>query len=157
MITGFKCFNRGLVNRYGEKFEPGIKYHAPGEIKYHQNGFHMCANLEDTLRYFDAMNDEVEIARVLGFGSIDTYDDEYNGFYDMYATEYMEILQVLSHDEIINYALKLTPERVKRFISLFKLTKEEQETFKGKFNNPSVLMTLEYYQNNNDKVYQKRI
>lgn len=59
------------------------------------------------------------------------------------------------YDEIINYALDLPVENVKRFISLYRLTKEEIELFKEKFNIPAILMIIEYYQNKNDKVYQK--
>ena len=158
MIEGYKCFDKDLINRYGSKFEIGKIYHAEDEIKYHCNGFHMCANLEDTLRYFDAINNPVNIAKVIGYGNINEYDDEYNGFYNMYAVEYLEIISLLSRDEIINYALKLSPERVKRFISLYKLNNDEIELFKEKYNKiPFVMDTIEYYQLGNDKIYQKKI
>lgn len=94
MIIGYKCFDVGLINRYGMKFDVGKDYHVSNEIKYQNNGFHMCTNLEDTLRYFDAMNGEVEIAKVIGYGSIDEYDDEYNGFYEMYAVENIRVLHI---------------------------------------------------------------
>lgn len=158
MIEGYKCFNDGLINRYGDKFKIGKIYHAENEIKFHYNGFHMCSNLEDTLRYFDAINNHVDIAKVVGYGDINEYDDEYNGFYNMYAVEYLKILSLLSRDEIISYALKLSPERVKRFISLYKLNNDEIELFKEKYNKiPFVMDTIEYYQFGNNKIYQKRI
>ena len=138
MIEGYKCFNSGLVNRYGLKFEPFKEYHATGDIIFHSNGFHMCVNLEDTLRYFDAMNKSVDIAKVVGYGDTSQYDDEYNGYYDMYAVEYLKILSVLSRDEIIDYALKLTPLRAKRFISLYKLSDNEIILFKEKFYNKKI-------------------
>ncbi len=157
MIVGYKCFNEGLVNRYGKKFELGMKYRVYDEIRFRENGFHLCTNLEDTLRYFDAMNEKVEIAKVLGFGNIDIYNDEYNGFYDMYAVEYMEIMHVLTRDEIINYAIHLPVERLRRFISLYRLTKDEIIAFKQKYSNiPAILMTIEYYQENNIKVFEKK-
>ena len=48
MIKGYKCFNKGLINRYGKKFEVGKIYHQDGDIKFgiNGNGFHMCSNLE---------------------------------------------------------------------------------------------------------------
>ncbi len=60
-MIGYKCFNSDLTNRYGSKFEVGKTYHAKGDIKFgnNGNGFHMCKNMEDTLRYFDAFNDNV--------------------------------------------------------------------------------------------------
>ena len=120
MVQGFKCFKKGLINRYGMIFELGKVYHDDKEIKFHQSGFHMCTNLEDTLRYFDAFNEEVDIASVIGSGKINKYDDEYNGFYDMYSVEYLQVCHVLTRDEIMNYVLDLPPMRVKRFISLYK-------------------------------------
>ena len=52
----------------------------------------MCLNLEDTLRYFDSFNSKILIAKVIGFGNY----DKYNEFFDMYSTEYMLM-------ETINY------------------------------------------------------
>ncbi len=117
----------------------------------------MCTNLEDTLRYFDAMNQNVDICKVVGYGNIEKYDDEYNGFYDMYAVEYMKILYVLTREQIIDYIVKLPIERIQRFISLYKLNPDEIDMFKEKYQNiPMILMTIEYYQENNKKVYQKK-
>ena len=158
MIFGYKCFNKDLVNRYGTIFEIGKEYHEENDIKFQCRGFHMCANLEDTLRYFDAMHSSVDIAKVVGYGNINEYDDDYNGFYNMYAAEYLKILYVLSRDEIINYALNLSPERAKRFVSLYKLNNEEIVLFQERYRNMHyVLDAIEYYQLGNDKIYQKRI
>lgn len=158
MIYGYKCFNEGLVDRYGVKFEKEKVYHTNNDIKFNNNGFHFCTNLEDTLRYFDAMNSTVDIAYVIGYGDTNKYDDEYNGFYDMYATEYLQIVYVLSREDVIKYALKLSPERVKRFISLYRLNSDEIKLFEEKYYNiPSVLDAISYYQLGDTKVYKKRI
>ena len=63
MVLGYKCFNEDLTNRYGFKFEVGNTYKVDGIIKFgiDGNGFHMCERLEDTLRYFDAMNLDVSV------------------------------------------------------------------------------------------------
>ena len=160
MLSGYKCFNKGLTNRYGKKFEVGTLYHCDKDIKFGNNGhgFHMCKNLEDTLRYFDAMNEEIDICKVICNGEIDHYNDEYNGYYDMYAAEYMFIEKILSREEIISYALNLTDYQIKRFISLFKLTDEEKKLFIDKFNVfPDVLDYIAYYQNNDKEVFKRRI
>ena len=157
MVQGFKCFKKGLINRYGMIFELGKVYHDDKEIKFHQSGFHMCTNLEDTLRYFDAFNEEVDIASVIGSGKINKYDDEYNGFYDMYSVEYLQVCHVLTRDEIMSYVLDLPPMRVKRFISLYKLSKEELLIFYDKYyNNIPITNALNYYQNEKEKVYIKK-
>ena len=156
MINGYKCFNSGLVNQYGVKFYPKVIYHADGEIKFQQNGFHMCKKLEDTLRYFDSFNNSIEIANVIGFGRSHEYDDEYNEFFDMYATEYMIIRHVLNREEIMSYALKLSPMAMKRFISLYRLNEFELEIFKRKFYNDCYIMSsINYYQENMNREKNK--
>lgn len=157
-MIGYKCFYSGLINRYGIRFDIGKTYYTNGEIKYGNkgNGFHMCSNLEDTLRYFDAFYDYVDICLVEGYGKTDCFEDEYNGYYDMYACEYLRIIKVLTREEIIDYALNLNEMRVKRFISQFKLNKEEIELFKNKFSKyPDVLNCIAYYQENKKDVYMK--
>lgn len=160
MIVGYKCFNKGLINRYGCKFEVGKIYHIKGKIKFgnNGNGFHICLNLEDTLRYYDAMNEEVDIAQVICYGSIIENSDEYYGYYDMYACEYMIITKVLTRKDIIAYAIKLNSESAKRFISLFRLTPEEILLFKTKYQkNDNVLNFISYYQENDLEVFKGKL
>jgi len=157
MVIGYKCFKKGLISQYGDVFEVDKEYHDDGDIKFQHNGFHMCANLEDTLRYFDAFNENIDIASVIGYGVINKYDDEYNEFFDMYAVEYLKICCVLSREEIINYALSLPVIRLKRFLTLFKHIKDELKLFQEKFYNENIIMeTIKYYQDENSKVYVKK-
>ncbi len=155
MFYGYKCFNKGLINRYSNKFEVGKEYHCDGVIQFGNegNGFHVCKRLEDTLRYFDAMNKEVDLTKVRCHGLFDTYEDNYNDYFDMYAYEYMEIIKILTREEIIEYGLQLNELAVKRFLSLYKLKEEEIELFKEKYNNRSVLDTISYYQEGNKDTY----
>ena len=160
MLYGYKCFDKGLVNRYGVKFQVGKLYHIDNDIVFgvNGNGFHMCINLEDTLRFFDAFVNEVEICRVICFGKCNKSFDDYNEFYDMYACEYMYIEKKLSREEIIDYMLLTNENRVKRFISLFKLNQREQQLFRDKFkNSSSVLDQIEFYQNNKKDVFVRKL
>ncbi len=79
MFIGYKCFNKGLINRYGTKFCIEKTYHCDKQIKFGNNGhgFHVCKRLEDTLRYFDAMNKEVDICIVECYGKYDKQEDDY--------------------------------------------------------------------------------
>ena len=159
MINGYKCFYQGLTDNFGNKYEIGKTYHVDGEIKFGDrgNGFHICTNLEDTLRYFDTMNNEVEIAIVTCFGKTHKNNDEYNGYYDMYSCEYMIIDKILKREEIINYGLDLDNEHVKRFVSQFKLTKEEILLFKEKFKKEEIVLDLiAYYQENDKGVFKRK-
>ncbi len=163
----YKCFKKGLVNRYGVKFELNKMYHTDGEISFGNdgNGYHMCTYLEDTLRYFNAMNGEVEICLVDGSGKYIKRDDEDNDFFDMYAFENMVILHVYSRSEIFEYAINLPEYRLKRFISLYKLTDDEKSRMIDKYNgNSDILKYIDYYQNGNkeafsngDKKYKKAL
>ncbi len=71
MISGYKCFYEGLVNLYGKKFEVGESYSNNGDVTFGNDGhgFHMCKRLEDTLRFFDTFNKEVDICEVVGYGN----------------------------------------------------------------------------------------
>ena len=149
-----------MTNRYGKTLEVGKAYSTNGEAKFGNdgNGFHFCKNLEDTLRYFDAFNNEVNICYVRGFGDIATYEDEYNGYYDMYSSTNIEILKKLERDEIINYVINLPEYRVSRFISLFKLTNDEIELFREKFKNSYIVNDMiSYYQLKDKDVFERRM
>lgn len=156
---GFKCFNEDMTNRYGKKMEIGSKYTAKGNITVgnYGHGFHFCENLEDTFRYFDSMNENVCICLVKGFGNIAQYEDEYNGYYNIYAAEHIEIIKKLSRKEIIDYGLNLNYIRACRFVQGYKLTNEEIELFKEKYKKYSeVIRYIEYYQIGNLDVFKRR-
>lgn len=156
-IYGYKCFNSDMTNRYGGKFELGKVYSTNGKVRFgnNGNGFHFCKNIEDTLRYFDAKDDEVKICVVRGFGEFVLEEDDYNGYYDMFSIENMEIVKILSREEIINIALNLNELRVCRFIQCFKLKDDEIELFKEKFNkNRIVHKYIEYYQIGNKDAFK---
>lgn len=147
IIYGYKAFNKGLINRYGKQYELNKLYRYEGELKFGNDGhgFHMCENLEDCLRFFD---DSVEVTSVMGFGNIIKRDDDYNGMYDMYVTEYMIINEVLSREDIINYMLNVNNEnRLRIFFSLFKLSDCEKNKFAEKYGDSARIMNdLKYHQ-----------
>lgn len=155
----YKCFNADMTNRYGQKFEVGKKYRIKGAIKFgiYGNGFHVCKNTEDTFRYFDSNN--FCLCEVIASGKTDLFEDEYYGFYDMYVAKYIEIIRILSREEIIKYMLDNHPDRVIRFIRLFKLYDEEIVRFENKFRNcKDVIDNINYYQHKKMKsLYIKTI
>lgn len=156
---GYKCFNEDMTNRYGKKMEVGKIYTTKGEIKFgnSNHGFHFCKNIEDTIRYFNPKEETVCICLVRGFGTISEGFDDYNGYYDMYASENIEIIKKLSREEVIAIGLSLYPERVCRFVSQFKLYDDEIEMFKEKFKNSRiVLQSIDYYQLGNKEAFKTR-
>ena len=158
MIKGYKCFNKNLINRYGIPFEVGKTYSASGDISFgnNGNGFHMCLNLEDTLRYFDGFNSEIDICEVIGYGNFVLFEDNYYGYYDMYSVEKIQIIKKLSREEIIDKMLNSIEFRVIRFIQGYKLSPFELQLFKDRFaNNISILNAISYYQEGNLDIYSE--
>ena len=157
-VYGYKCFQKGLINRYGVNFKVGETYHSGGNITFgvDGNGYHMCERLEDTLRFFDTFSYDVDVCKVLGFGECVRRDDEYNDYYDMYVCENMYIVKKLTREEIILYGLDLQEFRLMRFISSFKLNNREKELFRNKFKNNTLINEyMDYYQDNKKDVFQK--
>ena len=156
-VKGYKCFNKDLTNRYGTKFCVGQIYIASGIVKFGNNGFHMCKNIEDTFRYFDTTNKDIRICEVIGSGNYTEHSDEYYGYYDMYSVEKLEIIKELSREEIIEKGLHLKEQRAERFVSTLTLTKEEISLFKEVFkNNQRILKAIAYYQENDKQAYTKQ-
>jgi len=157
-IIAYKAFDEGLVNRYGDKFEVGKIYRVNGDIKWgnYGNGFHMCLYPENCFRYFDT-SQKIDLALVRGFGQMQCYDDEYNAYYNMYVCEGMEILKVLSRDEIIELALNLYTYRIENFLKTFKLSADEIELFKDVYKDSErTLEFINYYQENDKDAFVKR-
>ena len=140
MISGFKCFYSGLVNAFGDKLELDKKYICNEPVKFKSKGYHICTNLEDTLRFFDGMNKQVDICEAIGYPEYVKYDDEYFGYYDMYACGGLLLKRILTRDEIIKIADSMHSEAFKRFSRDYKLTTEELDYFKNKFRNKKDVM-----------------
>lgn len=160
-IIGYKAFNKDLTNRYGKKFEVGEEYQTTGKISFGNdgNGFHFCKNIEDTLRYFDGVDNEVVIAEIIASGEMVINEDEYNGYYDMYSAEKIKIHRIIERKELVKmFILRITSEpRVCRFIQLFKLTEEEIKMFKLRYaSSISIMDAIAYYQEGQKDVYEKR-
>ena len=157
-IKGYKAFNNDMTNRYGKKFEEGKIYYSENTPKFgnNGNGFHFCERLEDTLRYFPAMEEKIKIARVTGLGEIVTENDEYYGFYDMHASSIISIDKILEREEIINMFLEdgRVESRIIRFIELFKLNEDEIRRFLDKKGDISgIIPAIEYYQLGDKSAY----
>ncbi len=154
-IHGFKCFNKGLITRYGDHMEIGKKYVSNEKPVFQHNGFHMCERLEDTLRYFDAFEGEVDICKVIGYPPFHEYFDDYYGYYDMYSCQKIELTELLTRKQIIEEADKMNELRFRRFLTLYRLNDEELKKFVKKYmNNRYVLSQLIcfYYDKN---IYKK--
>ena len=159
-MIGYKCFNEDMTNRYGISFEVGKIYVIFGTIQFgiHGHGFHMCKNMEDPLRYIDAMKSNDSICKLRGSGQLDSNRDEYNRNYDMFAVEKLEILKKLSREEIIEMALDFNWCRVIRFLKGFRLTEEERELFRKQFcHEPSVLDIISYYQDGDLDTFVRKV
>ena len=152
VIEGYKCFEKGLLTQYGNKLEVGKTYTATGKILFGNNGYHFCERMEDTFRYFDTFNKEIEVAKVLGSGKIDESFDDYNEYYNLYCAERITILEIIPRNKIIEYGLRLGGPRAWRFIETFGLNDEEILLFKEKhYNSIDILNRISIYQEKPDR------
>ena len=144
-MKGYKALDKDLKNRYGFQYEFDKIYILNGKLKWKENGFHFCKRPEDTLRYVDSWNDNYQIVEVEGSGNLQLYEDEYYGYFDMYVSSEMELVDYVSRDKLFNMVFNSNNEyRVKRLIEMIELTKYEIEEIKEKY--PILIPTIEYYQ-----------
>ena len=148
-LLGYKAFNKGLVDRYDKKYELNKKYQT-NYAHFGHSGYHFCMNLEDTLRYVDGINEELDICEVKASGILNLYEDDYYGYYDMYSATEITILKILSRKEIIDMMLNTHEDRINRFVSGYKLTDEELALFENKQNNETHKYILYYQRKKND-------
>ena len=155
-MIGYKAFDYDLVNRYGMKFDLNVEYSLSGELKFgnNGNGFHFCTNLEDTLRYVDGAN--AIIVMVEALGNLKQYDDEYNGYYDMFVTNKIKIIKVLTKEDILKYMFKLPEFRMIRLISsYFQFSEEDLQMLEMLYqNNDGIIKAIKYYQRNDKDAYK---
>ena len=158
MIRGYKAFNKDMTNQYGMKFQEGVRYIIDGPLKFgvNGNGFHFCTKMEDTLRYVEAKDEDVVLTRVNSLGKQVKFDDEYYGFYDMYAASDILIEHVYTRDEIIEEFLNAPSYRTDRFLRLYKLNEEEINLFRDSFkSDANIQNVLSYYQEHDLNTYER--
>ena len=156
-VKGYKAFNKDSTNRYGKPFTEGETYIVTGDIKFGNdgNGFHMCTSLSDVFRYVNATEEEVLVAKVTGRGKKVCVDDDYYGYYDMYACEEITIDKFLSREEVIEEILNASSYQVKKFIVTCKISDEEVVEFLKRFRGDTeVIKALLYYHFGIEEVYR---
>ena len=156
-VKGYKAFNCDATNRYGMPFTEGQTYRVEGEISFGNrgNGFHMCTALSDVFRYVNATEEDVLVAEVTGRGDYAKIDDNYYGYYDMYAFREITIDRFLTRDEIIQKMLDSSKHQVNKFLSTCKLRESEAIKFARKFRNDfDVIKTLLYYHFGYPEIYK---
>lgn len=149
-VHGYKAFSKGLKNRYDMQFEVGKKYHVDGDIKFGVtgNGFHFCANMVDTLRYVNGLEEEIDMCEVIGSGKIVEFYDDYYGYYDMYAASDLEIVRIVPREEIISMAHSMNEIELDRLFMGYKLTSDELKELKSMLNpyQKHLEKTIAYFQ-----------
>ena len=160
IIKGFKAFYRDMKNNYGVKYEEGRTYYAKNAPKFglNGNGFHLCKNIEDTFRFIN--DSKPQVAKVIAKGKIVEGRDDYNSYFNMYASTVIKIEHILSREEIIDEICKRSVYGVIRAIIYgYDFTEEEIEIIRKKFKyNKSLEKNIDYYINGNKDAFsiQKR-
>lgn len=154
-IKGFKAFNKGLITRYGDCFEIGRTYCVEGPIIYAKNGFHFCKRPEDTLRYVDGFNNDIEIARVVGSGDVVSSFDDYYAYYDLYASSLIDVVSVMGRNELIDCVLDNGD--IRRLITGLRLTDDEIKYIIDNYSGSVSLLLryIDYYQKGDKNAFTK--
>lgn len=153
-VKGYKVFigtKEQFTNNYNQICQEGNILEIDGELQLKKNGYHFAKRLEDTLRYGNALNEEVVVCEVTSLGDIIEFEDEYYGYYDLYVSSKLRIDKVLSRKDIIEYINKVNIERLKRFVQTFRLTYDEAIYFKGK--DKELDKYIDYYQFGNKDAF----
>ena len=144
-MRGYKVLDRGLINQYGVPYELGKKYYLIGELVWSKNGFHFCERPEDTLKFIEYFDSDIDMTEVECTGDIITRDDEYYGFYDMHASTEMIIKRIIPREEYFKEIIDSNnPFRVQRLASLIKLEPEEIMIILERY--PELKHTIDFYQ-----------
>ena len=159
-MEGFKVFNKDLTNSYGVPFLEKHDYFLnidTKKLKYGNDGYgyHFTKRLEDGLRYFDGLHQEIRIAKVRSLGDIIESYDDYYGYYDLYVTNHIYIDHILTEEEIIEYISSKHIMQAERFIKGYKLSEKEIDILLEIFTNDSFKKAIDYYQRGDKEAYIK--
>ena len=92
-------------------------------------------------------DEEVDLTEVEGSGELQLYEDDYYGYYDMYASSEIEIKRIVPREEYMSIILgSHNPDRVKRLITTMKLNDDEIEAIKKQYK--ELDFYIDYYQIN---------
>ena len=152
-IKGFKAFNKGLITRQGQKLELEKMYELKEQPVFMSVGYYMCKNLEDTLRYFDC--DSIEICAVEGYPDYVKYYDDYAGSDEMYICQKILLTHLLTPQEIIEEAKKMTNFRFRKFAAYYPLTEEEKIYFLQKYIDDYWILSDLIYSFFDKEIYKK--
>lgn len=150
-MKGYKLLDIGLINEYGFKYEINKIYTLEGELKWNHNGFHFCANIEDTLRYRDKEKGTFEIVEVESLGNLvdgSNVENDYYGYETGYATDKFRIIKIITREELIDIVLKSNNiNRITRLIYSIPLSEEEITKIKEMYPNKELInQYIDYYQ-----------
>ena len=154
-IKGYKAYTN-MMDKYGNTYELQKEYSQNGDIKFGINGFHFCTHIADVFRYYDGFDSDTNICEIEGYGELNKYDDEYNEYFNMYASSKIKILKSLSREEIIDAVLEENIFAALRFIQGYKLTEEEMQRFIQKYQNQIIQDYINYYQKNKKDTFQRK-
>lgn len=155
-IRGYKAFKKGLINIWDKEFKVGKKYIV--DPIHQEYSYHFCEYLEDVFVFYKEF--DIQVCEVIGTGNI---IKKYNEYYDVgiIASSELEIIRIMSREEIINYFLLMTgyySQRIENFLIRVNLTTEEVELFINKFqNNEQIMDKIKYYYLSDKEVYKRKI
>ena len=154
-IEGFKAFNKGLITNQGDKLKLNKIYEIKGTPIFRRKGYHICENLEDTLRFFDCEN--IDICRVIGYPEYAVYWDDYNESGKMYSCQKIQLTHILTEKEIIEEAKKMNQFRFYTFSAFYPLKEEQIKYFLEKYIDNNWILSNLIYRYYDEEIFERKI
>lgn len=132
-IRGYKAFHHGLLNKYGMEFELGKIYCKDAStLKFGESGhgYHLAESLADTFRFFNPIH-ENDYCEVVASGKILRVDNHLYHSAPMYVAEKLQIVKILSREDILQLVGCADMDEIRRYLALFPFQKMELEWLKG--------------------------
>jgi len=158
-VFGYKSLKANLTNKYGQAFEIGSVYKKETDLQFGINGhgFHFCAHLEDTFRYFNPVKDNV-CCKVVGSGKVLKVSDYAYHSSDMYVSSEIQLIEILTREQIFEYALSCDMDSLERMLSLYCFQQGELVRLKAyleEIDNARLLQLVENHQTGDASTFKR--
>ena len=153
-MKGYMCFFEDMTDLQHDKFKIGERYNKDDKNKR----FVIYEYLEDSLRNYHAERNNVNICFVLGYGDGRKIEDTASDYIERYEFDNVAIIKEVPREFIIEYGLNLYDQRLIRFLQGFKLTNEEKDLFRLKFEGDRrAFPIIDYYINGNIYAFKEAL
>ena len=93
---GYKRLNMDMTSKYGDmQYKLNVPYYLKGELEICNNGYHLCENMLDTIRFYDSRNSRLFEVEYNADNCIETKDK--------LCSDYIKIVREIPIEEYHDY------------------------------------------------------